>query len=176
MRDDLNLLWLDLETTGTNHKLDEILEVGVIVTDQKLDEKLHGTSWVVKPDSWHGMVDDVMNMYLGNGLLIDCYMTTLTISDVDDEVVEYIKPALRKGKIILAGSGVGHFDRRFIDQWMPKLSQRLEYSLFDIGQVRRFFELAEVLKRLDHDPNKHRALSDAEDALSQAREFRALVQ
>ena len=37
-------LWLDLETTGTDERRDDIIEVGFIITDKELVEKSYGSS------------------------------------------------------------------------------------------------------------------------------------
>jgi oligoribonuclease (3'-5' exoribonuclease) len=62
--------------------------------------------------------------------------------------------------LILAGSGVSHFDNRFIKVQLPVSSKCLTFWSWDIGAVRRFLECAGVkgVKNV----KKHRAMDDIE--------------
>ena len=58
------------------------------------------------------------------------------------------------------GSGVLHFDRRFIDYFMPTFSKRVTHWAYDVGVLRRTFIKAGV-KYADMSGKTHRALDDA---------------
>ena len=44
------LTWLDLETTGLDERVDEILEIGIVITNDELAE-LASQSWPVRPSN-----------------------------------------------------------------------------------------------------------------------------
>lgn len=170
-----NYLWLDLETTGSDENVHHIIEIGAIITNDKL-EFIDDWWTIVNPPSWAGMDDVVVRMHIKSGLLAtfeDYGNDSWDIAQADGMIVEWLKGngALQGGKIILAGSGVGHFDRRFIRKYMPLLEKRLTFAPFDVGQVRRFLTLAGVVGRPKDDPKTHRALKDAEEHLAEARKF-----
>lgn len=167
-----NYLWLDLETTGSDETMHHIIEVGVAVTDPGLNIMDEG-SWPVQPPTYDHMEDVVVRMHLDNGLLVHS-MGGYPLGAVEDEVLGTIQPHLRGGRIILAGSGVGHFDRRFIRAQMPKLDKRLSFAPLDVGQVRRFLTLAGVVERPAVDPKKHRSLDDVHAHLAEARKYLAV--
>ena len=83
-----------------------------------------------------------------------------------------------RGVLPLAGSGVSHFDRRFIRRYWPSLDRKLAYAMFDVGVVRRFLrEWGLGLLPPEYAETRaptigHRALSDAEDHRQEAIKLR----
>lgn len=152
MADAKYLLWIDLETTGTDDEADPILEVGLIVTGAKPPfEELAEHSWVINPadgaanGSWRGRMDDyVREMHTKNGLLneVEDPEIAVTMARAQAEVTNLLSTVGRKHNFMLAGSGVGHFDRRFIRRQMPEVEKWLQYPNLDIGVLRRAFRFA----------------------------------
>src|ERR1041384_3576634 len=67
-----HIIWLDLETTGSDTDKDYILEIGAIVTDRKLNEL--DAKQIVLPITQKmesGLVDVVRKMHEDNGLLAE---------------------------------------------------------------------------------------------------------
>ena len=176
------LLWIDLETTGTDLAQDRILEIGAIVTDSDLNEEEHYHGIVrLTPDEPDATISDpvVRNMHTRNGLLDDCLTSPYAkpLHEHAAPLVELVTPYLNP-KITLAGSGVSHFDRRFLDEWFPRLTERLNYWSVDVGVVRRFLrDIAgiEVTGRVPRE-KRHRALDDIEDHLAEARNISEYLQ
>jgi oligoribonuclease len=172
------LLWLDLETTGADETRDAIIEVGVIPTTPDLIQ-LGEWSEVVRPtDQGLGRLlrlPVVRQMHEANGLLDDLLEDDRlpTIGKVDHDLVDWltgVHPTSPTGMWVLAGSGVGHFDRRFIKAHMPKLDRRLRHWAIDVGVLRRAYALWGVDRVEPPVPAKnHRALDDAYGHLAEAR-------
>ena len=79
------------------------------------------------------------------------------------------------GRTVLAGSGVSHFDCRFIRHYLPELEAFLRYWMIDIGVVRRMYELwVGELPTAVNEEKTHRALDDVYCHLEEARTFIAL--
>lgn len=175
------LLWLDLETTGSDERHDCIIEVGCILTTPELDD-LGEFSMVVTPEAeGYGrmMLNHVVReMHEHNGLLaaIAGLESAQRPHNVTKDLVVWLEGLGAKPRqTVLAGSGVGHFDRRFIVRWMPQLDHYLRYWCIDIGVIRRAHGMWVGTKVSDANSAKtHRALDDARCHLREAREFAAL--
>lgn len=146
------IAWLDIETTGTDEVLDPILEVGIAVTGEDYPFEVVDTISVVvaQPDgAWQRRLeadDYVRQMHLDNGLAVDVRAATEDGGPLpgvaQDMLIGFLdqhEPKARRMK--LAGSGVGHFDRRFLHAQMPLLEARFHYSNIDVGVIRRTMEL-----------------------------------
>lgn len=172
-----HLAWIDLETTGSKVGLHEIVEVGLAVSEATpelgiLDQQ----SWTVYPereDLLLAMDSVVVDTHIKSGLLGDLLTMKypkLNIKQADRAVREALKPYLENGKIPLAGSGVAHFDMRFIEKYMPETFSVLTYAPYDVGSMRRWFRLAGIQNDID-DGKTHRALDDVITHMREAREY-----
>lgn len=179
-----HLAWVDLETTGTDERRDDIIEFALIVTDMALNV-VYEYDAVVGPESYDWLerikeVDAVLKMHTNNGLINDImngeceqlYHLDRWISQELEHTVQ-IEPHA----VMLAGSGVGHFDRRFIRWDMPHFNRILAYPVIDVGVMRRF--IRDVCGRPDMVPSDgdgaiktHRAADDVALHLSEARYYR----
>jgi oligoribonuclease len=137
------LLWVDLETTGLDEQADWILEVGAVVTEAvpPFDE-VATFSALVKPATPHWkdrMGARVVEMHARSGLLADVEAkATASIAEVDRALVEVLKgTGAKKHDFMLAGSGVAHFDSRFIARQMPETAAWIRYPVLDVGVLRR---------------------------------------
>lgn len=137
------LLWIDLETTGLDPVFDSILEVGAILTDLDLNP-LAGYREMIKPDRvtverLRSAPDVVLQMHQESGLIKDLKNATVSLAEVEQELVRMLKEktSFSPGEISLAGSGVAHFDRRVITHQMKELDRWLTYYSYDIGVFRR---------------------------------------
>lgn len=171
------VVWLDLETTGLDEG-DQILEVACVVTDMALNEKAR-LNKIVHPSgsTWlQGMSQYVLEMHVGNGLLAKCRDATEAIDNVDRQIATWLKKTFPKEEsFAIGGSGVAHFDRRFIKAWMPYLDECLTYWSLDVGVLRRFLTRlgGYEFERL---PIQHRAMADVEQSISEAKRLLDAIQ
>lgn len=173
--DDLHkLVWIDLETSGTDETQDDILEVGLILTEGH--DTIDMRQWLIEPFAWDDVKESmdpfVLNMHTENGLIDDMDSGMgLPARQVEEDILNMLnKHWPGETKFALAGSGVGHFDRRFLAVHMPTLTERLTYWSVDVGVIRRFFRACAV----DHgwpgaDAKTHRALDDIRHHLAEYR-------
>lgn len=173
------ILFLDLETTGSDVNNDEIIEVGLVLLDANTFEEIDTFSRVVFPQekAFERMLnnDIVFNMHQTSGLIYEdalMYRDGNTAEDVDNEIYNWIQSHVPgTDHIPYGGSGVSHFDRKFIDKFLPRLSKRITYWAYDVGSVRRVAMKA-GLGWPSQDAKNHRALVDAR---FHAEEFRYAV-
>jgi len=177
------LLWLDLETTGSDEAHDCIIEVGCVLTTHDLIELGEFTS-IVKPEAL-GLGRMLQNpivraMHEKNGLLSE----VLEVTDdhlphkVTQRLLEWlVASGGEQSKVALAGSGVGHFDIRFIRRYMPQLASFLRYWVIDIGSIRRAHDMwVGTTISVENDNKTHRALDDVHCHVAEARAFAAFWQ
>jgi oligoribonuclease len=185
-----HLLWVDLETTGTDENQDPILEIGWALTlaTAPFDFVTRDTvplygGYVIRPDGdkWtHRICPTVLEMHLKNGLLAEVFSErAVSIAEAESALIDELKSVGDPHDFVLAGSGVAHFDRRFIDVQMPKLSKWLRFYTIDVGILRRTLvasgagwvvERASEVGKLG-DAKRHRALDDILAHLNEARQY-----
>lgn len=176
------IFWCDLETTGTEEEYDDIIEVGAVMTDFEFNQIGETFQCVITPSTFAlGRLMEnkvVRNMHLQNGLLEDILNADLAVplDKAIGRLRTWIITTLDDpfAKVMLAGSGVGHFDRRFINHHMPIIADSFVYQFLDIGVVRRFIKMCGVAEpsTVQGDPKNHRALDDILQHLEEARTFR----
>lgn len=160
------LFWVDLETTGLHPTFHSIIEFAVVITDRSLCimDKAHG---IVKPHLWPMLTIDneCIAMHQKSGLLdqlesggpIDFYETHLR-----DLCLKYTKDY----PLIMAGSGVAHFDRKFIERHLPLLTPFFAIRCLDVSVIRTALEFNDKA----YTPMRyHRAEDDIIETISEFR-------
>lgn len=173
-------LFVDLETTGVDEDRDLILEFAGILTDLELNEvaryrEVLGASGL---DHIRGLMDDyVTRMHTENGLLDEVALASRNGRySLDHNVTVWLREQTGStGHVWLAGSGVAHFDRRFIKAQLPKLDKRLTYYAMDVGILRRACQVWAPDLPLPAPSKPHRAMDDIEGHLDEARYYKALL-
>lgn len=191
------LLILDLESNGVNDERDmyaALLEVGFVLVDATtpdLVEKGRGDA-VVRPYGdraqldrmWAVMPDVVQRMHSENGLWEEATTNadmTPHAAELDTQLRDWLNAAVGPdATVMLAGSGVGHFDDRWMRTWLPLLRARLVYANLDSSSIRRALKLAGreglVRQAKDVEAKPHRALADAVLHTDELRYYLRLLQ
>lgn len=177
-----HLLWCDLETTGIDENLDPIMEIAVILTTPDLQVAVPGFEY-----SWAISMTDkarrqlaknkfVRDMHTVNGLTEVCQdpNRSVKIESVDRFLSGWLmEDGIDAGRVALAGSGVAHFDMRFIRRQMPNLASMLRYRPIDIGQISSFALDVCGFQPPDFRTDKtHRSMDDVRLHLAEARWWR----
>lgn len=171
------ILWCDLETTGTDELTDDIIEAAFVITDLELWE-VAARQEVYRTDrSPASVAPAVLEMHRVNGLWNASYAANLTARHAMAEgtILAWLDEHVPRGDVLpMGGSGVSHFDRRFIRSTWRRLDRRLTFWAYDVGTVRRIARLAGV----EHPapaPKTHRAMDDIRAHIDEARWFVELL-
>ncbi len=160
------LLWVDLEMTGLDPKEDRILEVAAIATDMDLVEIARFEAVVKVEESL------IKSRMIGpfweknsesRDALIKQNEAGKPAQEVERELIKFIDENF--GKVIyLAGNSI-HQDRKFIENEMPELNQKIHYRMLDVSSWKIYFENA--LDKKFVKPENHRALDDIEGSIEE---------
>lgn len=179
------IVWLDLEMTGLTinttepgKRDDEIVEIGVIVTDGNLVPLDSGMQLVIKPTdaAMANMGDFVRKMHEKSGLL-PLIKGGVSVSEAEKQVLSYIQKHVPVRQTAQMGGNTIHMDRRFLAKYMPTIEDWVHYRNVDTSTIK------EVLYRwfpyvVDAAPEKignHRALADAIESVREMAFYRELL-
>lgn len=172
------LVWIDLEMTGLDPTVDQIVEVACIVTEGDLTELDAGISLVVQasPAALDAMDPFVRNMHAESGLLPQI-PNGVSLEQAQREVLAYVAshvPEARKAP--LAGSSV-YVDRGFLAAYMPDLDAYLHYRLVDVSSVKEIAKrwYPRVYYASPEKKGNHRALGDIRESIAELRYYRDAV-
>lgn len=181
------ICWIDLETTGLNPKEHCILEIAIVITDDKLVEisRFHAvpfsaTACVIGgrwPTYTHNVSDYVRKMHTDNGL----WQESADSPHIGLDIMRALGTFIRKHAdgctpMPVGGSSV-HLDRAFLTEWVapfdPEMLGVLHYRNLDVSSI------GELVSRVNPEmyaaceaanpPGQHRAMPDILRSISMAR-------
>ena len=172
------IVWVDCEMTGLEVTIDEICEIGVVVTDGELNMLDAGLQLVIKPSdaALSNMGEFVTQMHTDSGLIQEI-PKGITIAEAEQQVLEYIKQWVSEERTApLAGNSIGT-DRMFLNRQMPQLDKFLHYRNIDVSSLkelsRRWFP--RVYFQLPKKTGNHRALADILESIQELRYYRKAI-
>jgi oligoribonuclease len=169
MKNNQNLIWIDLEMTGLEPDQDRIIEIATIVTDPHLNILAEGPviavsqaktlldgmdSWNTRQHNHSGLVKRVLESEIGE-------------SQAEQLTLAFLQQYLDKGKSPMCGNTICQ-DRRFLYKYMPELAAFFHYRNMDVSTLK---ELAirwrpELLSGVVKE-SKHLALDDIKDSINE---------
>ncbi len=174
-KSDQNLVWLDCEMTGLNPETERIIEIAVVITGPQLEPRVEGPVLVIhQSDELLGKMDAWNKGTHGRSGLIDkVKASTTTEAQAEEELLQFLKKYVPKGKVPLCGNSIGQ-DRRFLARYMPRLEAFLHYRNVDVSTLK---ELAKRWKPEAYSSfkkaQKHTALADGYESIDELAHYRA---
>lgn len=174
MKNNHNLIWIDLEMTGLEPEQDRIIEMATVVTDAHLNilaegpviavsqpkELLDGMdAWNTRQHNHSGLVKRVLESDIGE-------------AEAEQLTINFLKPFLDKGKSPMCGNSICQ-DRRFLYNYMPELAAFFHYRNLDVSTLKELVTrwsphlLSGVVKE-----SKHLALDDIKDSINELAYYR----
>lgn len=171
--------WIDIETTGLDPDKDYLLEVGLIITDDKLNEVVRGACIV---ETWS--VETLMES--SNQFVRDMHMDSglwgamgegggISKPRIEERLVSLIEKYGGDEKHPLCGNSV-HFDRAWLKVHMPKLEAAVHYRNFDVSTIKELHKRFGPAPCLPFECHKeHRVLGDLDNSIAELRYYLALI-
>ena len=171
---DTNLIWIDLEMTGLDPQLDQIIEIATVVTDAELNELAEGPVIAIhQPDAvLAGMDEWNTRQHGGSGLSARVRTSSVDLAGAEQRTLMLLEQWVPKGVSPMCGNSICQ-DRRFMARLMPTLEAFFHYLNLDVSTVK---ELARrwaptVYQGFNKD-SSHLALDDIRDSIAELRHYR----
>ena len=171
-------MWVDCEMTGLDLRVDELVEVAVVVTDYALVPVDDGFTVVIAPSApaLEQMGDFVREMHTASGLL-DELPAGVGLAEAEERVLAYIRRFVPDaGTAPLAGNTIGT-DRAFLAKYMPRVDAHLHYRNVDVSSIkelsRRWFP--RVYFQAPAKSGGHRALADILESIRELDYYRRVA-
>ena len=169
MKNNQNLIWIDLEMTGLDPEQDYIIEIATIVTDPHLNIIAEGPVMAIhREDAVLDLMDEWnTRQHHQSGLVTRVRQSSITDSQAEQATIEFLQQYLEKGRSPMCGNSICQ-DRRFLCRYMPMLAAFFHYRNLDVSTLK---ELAmrwqpKLLKGVVKQ-SKHLALDDIKDSIEE---------
>ncbi|CAM2142470.1 oligoribonuclease [Pararobbsia alpina] len=174
VRNELNLIWVDMEMTGLDPDNDRVIEIAVVVTDSQLANAVEGPVIAIhQSDAVLDAMDDWNKNTHGRSGLID----RVKASTIDEtQAIEILKTFLNQyvppNKSPMCGNSICQ-DRRFMARHMPALESFFHYRNLDVSTLKELCRrwqpalLKGFTKR-----GAHTALADIQESIDELKYYR----
>ncbi len=172
-----NLIWIDLEMTGLNHKTDQIIEIATVVTDVNLNTIAEGPAIAIKTAQHYlDNMDKWCTTHHGNsGLTKRVMASNITMQEAQAQTIEFLTEFVPKGKSPMCGNSICQ-DRRFMIEQMPILEEFFHYRNLDVSTLK---ELAKRWSPKVYSAHKkqgaHLALDDIYESIDELKHYREFL-
>jgi oligoribonuclease len=174
------ILWFDCETTGIDERRGCILEVALVITDNKMVELASYEAVIAQGALTLDLTLEpwARKNHAATNLLNEVLESTKSTSEVERELISTIQASCEVGsRAILAGASIP-FDRKFIASDMPNLNLLLDshtYRTLDISVLKEIYSRQfnfTIATELPH----HRAMSDIRSSIEQYKEYLKILE
>lgn len=137
MKNNKNLIWIDLEMTGLDPETDKIIEIATIVTDSELNILAEGPVYAIHQTDERLSQMDKWNTkhHTQSGLVQRIRESTITDSEAERATIAFLKPFVDAGKSPMCGNSICQ-DRRFLCRYMPALANYFHYRNLDVSTLK----------------------------------------
>ncbi|KTC69740.1 oligoribonuclease [Legionella birminghamensis] len=169
MRNNNNLIWIDLEMTGLNPEVDRIIEIATIVTDSKLNILGEGPVFAIHQNEelLAGMDEWNTRQHNQSGLVERVRQSTVDEALAEQKTIAFLSQFLDRGKSPMCGNSICQ-DRRFLYKYMPKLADFFHYRNLDVSTLKELVKRwnPKLIEGVIKD-SKHLALADIKDSIDE---------
>lgn len=167
--EEIRFVWIDLEMTGLNPDVDQILEMAVVVTGPDLRPLGELNRVIRQPEeTLERMSKVVQRMHTRNGLIEEVLASTTSLREAERAAMGLVVQHCLPGQAFLCGNGV-HYDARFLTRYMPRLEQYLHYRQVDVSTIKVLVQAWAPHLVYDKTPSNHRATPDIHASIEELR-------
>lgn len=169
MKNNDNLIWIDLEMTGLYPETDLIIEIATVVTDSNLNILAEGPVLAIhqEPAIMSSMDEWNTRQHNHSGLVQKVLQSTITETVAEQQTINFLKDYVDQGKSPMCGNSICQ-DRRFLYKYMPELAAYFHYRNLDVSSLKELVKrwqpqlLSGIIKE-----SKHLALDDIKDSIAE---------
>lgn len=171
-----HLVWIDLEMSGLDPERHVIVEIGSIVTDDRLEIVAKGPDIAINysKHTLSLMEEWSLKHHQLSGLLDRVKTSPYNCQRAEQETIEFLSRYCQEGESPLCGNSVWQ-DRRFLAKYMPRLESFLHYRNIDVSSikelVKRWYPTLPVFTK----KKAHLAMSDIEESIKELAYYREKV-
>ncbi len=177
MKNDNNLIWVDLEMTGLDPDTDTVIEIASIVTDAQLNTLAEGPVMAIQCTEERLAAMDEWNTehHNASGLVARVRNSPYSLDDASARTLEFLRPWVGAGKSPMCGNSIGQ-DRRFMVRHLPELEAFFHYRNVDVSTIKELVRRwkPEVLDGFAKH-GAHLALDDIRESISELAYYRENV-
>ena len=169
MKNNDNLIWIDLEMTGLDPEVDRIIEIATIVTDAHLNVLDEGPVMAIHQDS--SLLDSMdewnTRQHHQSGLVERVMQSDINEKYAEQQTLDFLKTYIDAGKSPMCGNSICQ-DRRFLYKYMPELAMYFHYRNLDVSTLKELVKRwkPQLLSGIVKD-SKHLALDDIKDSIAE---------
>ncbi|KDB05919.1 Oligoribonuclease [Burkholderia sp. lig30] len=174
VRNELNLVWLDMEMTGLDPDNDRIIEIAVVVTNSTLEIMVEGPVFAIhQSDATLAKMDDWNKTTHGRSGLIDrVRASTVTEEDAAAQLQAFLAQHVPPGKSPMCGNSICQ-DRRFMARWMPDLERFFHYRNLDVSTLKELCRRWQpAIYKGFQKRAMHTALADIHESIDELKYYR----
>ncbi|GGI89234.1 oligoribonuclease [Legionella impletisoli] len=169
MKNNQNLIWIDLEMTGLNPETDRIIEIATLVTDAHLNILAEGPVFAIhqSEDLLNAMDEWNTRQHNQSGLVKRVQESQIFEAEAEEKTIQFLNEYIEKGQSPMCGNSICQ-DRRFLVRYMPMLADFFHYRNLDVSTLKELVArwnpklLSGVKKQ-----SKHLALEDIKDSIEE---------
>lgn len=174
LKQDDNLVWIDLEMTGLDPDKDLIIEIASVVTDKHLVVLAEGPVFAIhQPDEVLDRMDAWnTRQHALSGLTARVRESTAGTREAEEATLTFLRQYAEQGKSPMCGNSICQ-DRRFLIRHMPDLAAFFHYRNLDVSSLKILANLwaPEIAGKFEKQ-STHLALADIHDSIRELRFYR----
>ncbi|MAS81680.1 MAG: oligoribonuclease [Legionellales bacterium] len=171
-----NLIWIDLEMTGLDTDIDQIIEIATIVTDSQLNILEEGPIIAIF------QTDDVLNQmdewntrqHNQSGLVERIKTSSYNLAEAESFTLTFLNKLVPKGKSPMCGNSICQ-DRRFMHRLMPNLEAYFHYRNLDVSTIKEIKNRWAPEHKDYNKQSNHLAMDDIRDSINELLFYREHV-
>jgi len=169
MKNNQNLIWIDLEMTGLSPEQDRIIEIATIITDKHLNILAEGPVMAIHQSAacLSGMDAWNTKQHNASGLVKRVEESQWSEASAEKETISFLETYVSLGKSPMCGNSICQ-DRRFLCRYMPSLASYFHYRNLDVSTLKELvIRWKPSLIKGIQKKSKHLALDDIKDSIQE---------
>ena len=168
-----NLVWMDLEMTGTDPEVHHIMQVAMVITNQELEVLYEGIEIIIhQPEEVLSAANDFVKRNLQE-IIEKSRKSSTTKLQAEEQLLQIVKKFTTEKMSPLCGNSIS-VDRRFVFKYMPKLDSHLLYRNIDVSSIKELYKhwrpnLEEFKKK-----KAHTAVEDIRESIAELKYYRKI--